>query len=94
MMQGENPRQFIEKDGTKMNQTVYPLNELPEGQTARVAKIQTAGSMRRRLQELGMIEGTAVCCLQKSPSGDPIAFLIRGAAIALRNEDSRKIFVC
>lgn len=77
-----------------MNQTVYPLNELPEGQTARVAEIQTAGSMRRRLQDLGMIEGTAVRCLQKSPSGDPIAFLIRGAAIALRNEDSRNILVC
>lgn len=71
----------------------YQLNELKEGQTARVRRILTTGSMRRRLQDLGVIEGTDVQCLQKSPSGDPIAYLIRGAAIALRREDSCGILV-
>ena len=50
-------------------------------------------SMRRRLQDIGLIEGTRVECLQKSPSGDPVAYLIRGAVIALRTEDSEKILV-
>lgn len=75
-----------------MNHT-YRLNELKEGQSARIDRILTTGSMRRRLQDLGMIEGTHVECLQKSPSGDPIAYLIRGATIALRFEDSREILV-
>ncbi len=44
--------------------------------------------MRRRLQDIGLIEGTKVEMYTKSPSGDPIAFLIRGAVIALRTEDS------
>jgi len=31
--------------------------------------------------------------LQKSPSGDPTAYFIRGAVIALRSEDAGKILV-
>ncbi len=46
------------------------------------------GMIRRRLLDLGMIPGTRVECLQKSPAGDPAAYLIRGAVIALRCEDS------
>ncbi|MFQ7025812.1 MAG: FeoA family protein [Acutalibacteraceae bacterium] len=49
--------------------------------------------MRRRLQDIGLIEGTKVECIQKSPSGDPIAFLIRGAVIALRTEDSSSVLM-
>ena len=49
--------------------------------------------MRRRLQDIGLIEGTDVECLQKSPAGDPVAYYIRGAVIALRSEDSQNILV-
>lgn len=49
--------------------------------------------MRRRLQDIGLIEGTKVKCLQKSPAGDPVAYLIRGAVIALRSEDSSNILI-
>lgn len=76
-----------------MERKLLSLNELPEGRTARVAKLGNTGTMRRRLQDIGLIEGTAVKCLQKSPSGDPIAYYIRGAVIALRSEDSVKISV-
>lgn len=69
------------------------LAELEVGQLARVLNLSTTGSMRRRLQDLGVVEGTAITCLQKSPSGDPVAYLIRGAAIALRREDSGGILV-
>ena len=49
--------------------------------------------MRRRLQDIGLIEGTEVECVQKSPAGDPVAYRIRGALIALRSEDSSNILV-
>lgn len=42
---------------------------LREGQAARVTDIHIDGSMRRRLQDLGLIEGTRIQCLQKSPAG-------------------------
>lgn len=70
-----------------------PLNSLGVGQCATVAALAPNDSMRRRLQDIGLIEGTSVQCLMKSPSGDPVAYLIRGAVIALRSMDSARIFV-
>ena len=67
------------------------LDKLPVGQTARVEELRLNGSIRR--QDIGLIEGTPVECLQKSPSGDPVAYLIRGAVIALRREDSGRVMV-
>ena len=72
---------------------ISSLYELKNGQKAKVNSLVTTGSMRRRLQDIGLIEGTEVECLQKSPGGDPIAYLIRGAVIALRSEDSSGILV-
>ena len=48
---------------------------------------------RRRMQDIGLIDGTRVECLGKAVSGDPAAYLIRGAVIALRSEDAEKIAV-
>ncbi|WP_040198233.1 FeoA family protein [Candidatus Soleaferrea massiliensis] len=76
-----------------MNENTLTLDHLSEGKTAKVTNLLSSGSMRRRLQDIGLIEGTQVECLQKSPAGDPIAFLIRGAVIALRSEDSSNILV-
>ena len=72
---------------------INSLTSLREGETARVKALLSAGSMRRRLQDIGLIEGTRVECVQKSPAGDPVAYLIRGAVIALRAEDSANVLV-
>lgn len=69
------------------------LANLQVGERARVASLLSRGSMRRRLQDIGLIEGTEVECVQKSPAGDPVAYRIRGALIALRSEDSPNILV-
>lgn len=64
------------------------LADLNVGEKAIVMGILPGSKLRRRLQDIGVVEGTAVKCLHKSPSGDPKAYCIRGAVIALRNEDS------
>ncbi len=69
------------------------LNTIPEGGKVRVSRLLSSGSMRRRLLDIGLIEGTDVECLQRSPAGDPVAYLIRGAVIALRAEDASQILV-
>ncbi len=76
-----------------MEKQNIPLNELKVGQCGTVSQLLSDTSMRRRLQDMGLIEGTKVECVQKSPSGDPIAFLIRGAVIALRSEDSSSVLM-
>lgn len=69
------------------------LSSLCEGQRCCVEKLLIDGAMRSRLCDLGLIKGTNVMCLQKSISGDPTAYLIRGAVIALRQEDSSRVIV-
>jgi len=72
----------------------YPLCFLGKGDRAKVSCLLSSGSIRRRLQDIGIIEGTEIECLHRSPAGDPVAYLIRGAVIALRREDSKAIMVC
>ena len=69
----------------------YSLSALRVGQSAYVAEIQADEAMRRRLLDLGLIRGTRVPCTAKSPAGDPAAYLIRGAVIALRGRDARGV---
>lgn len=76
-----------------MNNYYIPLNSLPLGEKCKVKKLNSDGALRRRLLDLGLIEDTVVKALQKSPSGDPVAYLIRGAVIALRTEVSSMILV-
>ena len=64
------------------------LSSLQCGQSAVVR------AMRRRLQDIGLISGTRVECVGVSPLGDPAAYLIRGAVIALRREDSDGVQLC
>ena len=47
----------------------------------------------RRLLDIGVISGTRVKCVLKSPLGDPTAYLIRGAVMALRKEDCLDVMV-
>ena len=70
-----------------------PLNLLPVGETGTVQKLLSDGTQRRRMLDLGLVDGTPVEALQKSPSGDPTAYFIRGAVIALRSEDAGKILI-
>ena len=69
------------------------LCDIKPGQQARVKKILTTGSMRRRLHDIGLINNTCVECVGLSPLGDPAAYLIRGAVIAIRREDSKNIIM-
>ncbi len=67
------------------------LGELAPGEWGIIQTLSGQSAIKQRLQDLGLIPGTRVICLQKSPLGDPIAYDIRGAVIALRKEDSVKI---
>ena len=64
------------------------LSALPEGESAYVPQGRAGPAMDRRLIDLGLVRGTRVTCVLKSPAGDPCAYLIRGALIALRRADA------
>ncbi len=67
------------------------LDRLDIGEIAVVGNIQNKNEIYRRLLDLGMIEGTLVECIGKSAAGDPSAYLVRGAVIAIRAKDAKEI---
>ncbi len=69
------------------------LNRLSAGQCANVTALLLGGAIRRRLLDLGLIEGTRVCCVRRALTGDPVIFSFRGTMVALRREDSARICV-
>ena len=69
------------------------LSELQTGESAVVCQLLIDGSMRRRLLDIGLVQHTMVTCVGKGPLGDPSAYRIRGAVIALRAEDAAGVIV-
>lgn len=69
------------------------LADLPIGVQGEVVSLDLEGFSRLRLLDLGLVPGTRVEAVRRSPANDPIAFNVRGAMIALRGNDGRRIMV-
>ena len=76
-----------------MKGKILSLNKLLPGQKGKVKELNKKGAMRRRMQDIGLNENTEVECVGRSPGGDPAAYLIKSALIALRDEDSEAVLV-
>ena len=72
---------------------IISMSQLKVSQQGQILSSALKGGIRKRLTELGFVENKQVTCVGTSPSGDPRAYLISGAVIALRNCDSIKIYV-
>lgn len=71
------------------------LSELREGERASIVGLSPAcrGLERSRLLDLGLVPGSRVERDMVAPSGNPVAYVVRGAAIALRTEQAERIFI-
>lgn len=58
-----------------------------------IKKIECSKNIKRRILDLGLIEGTKIKPIFKSPLGDPIAYEVRGSLISLREEETSNILV-
>jgi DtxR family Mn-dependent transcriptional regulator len=70
-----------------------PLSALRPGEDGRVLAIsrRCRGAERRRLLDLGVLPGTVIRAEMRSPNGDPTAYRVRDALIALRAEQAELI---
>lgn len=73
--------------------TKKTLNDIRPGEHAIISELKSDENMKRRLLDIGLIKDTKVECLGRSPGGDPSAYLIRGAVIAIRSEDCNNIII-
>jgi DtxR family Mn-dependent transcriptional regulator len=71
------------------------LLDVQPDETVRVVEISGAcqGTQRRRLLDLGVVRGTEITPELVSAAGDPVAYRIRGALVALRGTQASWIAV-
>lgn len=69
------------------------LADIEVGGRCVVAGLEKSGGKRQRFMDLGLVKGASVTCVGKSPFGNPKAYLIRGAIIAIRNNDAGSVTV-
>ena len=81
--------------GERTDPTRLTLLDAAPNETVRVVGISRAcqGSQRRRLLDLGVVRGAEVTPELVSASGDPVAYRLRGALIALRRVQAAEILV-
>lgn len=86
---------LADPDTVALESSQHTLAEIRPGESATVLGISSVcqGRQRRRLLDLGVVPGTVVLAEYRSAGGDPVAYLIRGALIALRRQQAEWIFV-
>jgi len=69
------------------------LSELKTGEKAVVVNVRGRGAFRKRIIEMGFIQGKVVTVLQNAPLKDPILYRIMGYEVSLRRNDAQLIKV-
>lgn len=67
------------------------LNLLEIGQVAKVKKVTKSSELYQRFLDIGIMEGSTIECVLKSPWNNPKAYRVKGTTIAIRNEDASAI---
>ena len=70
-----------------------PLSAVPSHVTCRIHRLQLEDQARKRLLHIGFAPGVQVTPIRRSPSGDPIAYSVSGALVAIRQEQADKVMV-
>jgi DtxR family Mn-dependent transcriptional regulator len=72
-----------------------PLSSLKIGEEGTILGIAKAlrGQQRRRLMDLGIVPGTKIEAELQSLTGDPVAYRVRGTTVALRKQQTDKIYL-
>jgi len=86
---------LIHDESEKLLENVARLSSLKKGEKAKVVGLskESRGDSRRRLLDLGFVRGADVEIDLINPLGEPTAYKIKGATIALRNSQAVKILI-
>lgn len=72
---------------------VTTLADLRPGSSATIKRIQGDGTLRRRLMDLGLLNGSRVIMERSAPLGDPLEILVKGTHLSLRGEEAAAVQV-
>lgn len=68
------------------------LQDIRPGQSCTIKEIKT-NNLRKRIIDMGLINGTSVLVKKAAPLGDPIEIVVRGYSLTLRKAEARTIQV-
>ena len=69
------------------------LKDVQTNATVKVTKINNAGSIKRRIMDMGITRGVEITVRKVAPLGDPIEITVRGYELSIRKEDAESIEV-
>lgn len=64
------------------------LQEMVPGEWGYIQKVIGSGAIRRRMLEMGLIEGSLVQVIKYAPLGDPVEICVAGTHVCLRNNEA------
>ena len=67
------------------------LREAKIGETVKVAKLNGAGAIKRRIMDMGITKGVEIYIRKVAPLGYPIEVTVRGYELSLRKADAEMI---
>lgn len=70
-----------------------PLSRLPIGRQATIVRVGGEKTTRRRLLDMGLVQGETITVKAVAPFGDPIELIIKGYYLSLRKHEANEIFV-
>lgn len=82
----------LEKQIGENFKTLSSLKVGEKGTILGIAK-SLRGQQRRRLMDLGIVPGTKIEAELESLTNDPIAYRVRGTIVALRKQQTDRIFI-
>ena len=69
-------------------ENVVNLRTMSVGDSGRIAAVEVAGEMGRRIRDMGLIPGTQVKVVGRAPLHDPVALRLSGVTLTLRNNEA------
>lgn len=69
------------------------LSDLQPGQSGTVRKVEGDKVVRRRMLDMGLVNGAEVQVKRVAPLGDPIEFEVRGYSLSLRKSEAQAVQV-
>ena len=69
------------------------IGDMKVGETAKVARLNGEGAVKRRIMDMGLTKGVQVTVRKVAPLGDPIELTVRGYELSIRKDEAVKVEV-
>lgn len=69
------------------------LKEVKPGNSVTIRKLNSTGSVKKKLMDMGLTKNTEIYVRKVAPLGDPIVLTVRGYELSIRKADAALIEV-